>query len=225
MRARLANGLGWLHSGRMFADGSLHRINRAAFINEWVPEHYFQRARADEIGTDDQLLEIDLGCGDGTFLIGMAEQFPDRTFLGVERLLGRVEKVCKKISRNRLSNARVLRLESRYAVEWLLPLKSISRMHLLCPDPWPKARHSGRRIIQQPFLQAVHAALIPQGEFLFMTDHDGNYEWTLEHVAQFGKFTQLPWDEETFFYPKTDFQMQWESQGKSMRRLRMRCEG
>ncbi|MBN4663996.1 tRNA (guanosine(46)-N7)-methyltransferase TrmB, partial [Escherichia coli] len=81
-------------------------------------------------------LEVELGCGDGTFLQQMARQHPERDFLGLERMLGRVEKTLRKIAQAGLPNAKVLRLESGYSTGWLLPTASISRLHLLCPDPW-----------------------------------------------------------------------------------------
>ncbi len=184
--------------------------------------NYFQTMTREELCRDGRPLEVDLGCGDGSFLLEMAAQFPERDFLGVERLLGRVRKVCRRITRREIDNARVLRLDSRYVVEWLLPEASVSRLHLLCPDPWPKLRHHRRRIIQQPFLEAVKRALAPGGEFLFMTDHEEYFRWAQGKVRNFGGLEPLEWEESSFFYPKTDFQMQWEAEGKSMFRLRCR---
>lgn len=189
---------------------------------EFVPPHYFRKLEPAELLRDGRPLEIDLGCGDGSFLMEMAARYPERDFLGVERLLGRVRKVCRKATRRKLDNARVLRLDSRYVTEWLLPDASVSRLHLLCPDPWPKVRHHRRRLVQVEFLQAVWNALLPGGEFLFMTDHEDYFQWGVEKVAEFGKFERLEWEEDTFFYPKTDFQQLWESEGKSMWRLRCR---
>jgi tRNA (guanine-N7-)-methyltransferase len=189
---------------------------------EFVPADYFQKLERAEIVREGRPLEVDLGCGDGSFLMEMAAHHPERDFLGVERLLGRVRKVCRKITRRKLENARVLRLESRYVVEWLLPECSVSRLHLLCPDPWPKLRHHRRRLVRAEFLTAVWRALEPGGEFLFMTDHEDYFLWAEEKVEEFGKFERLEWEEETFFYPKTDFQQLWESEGKSMFRLRCR---
>lgn len=199
---------------------ALHTLPRTAMAGEMVPAHYFERLGIGEICQAGRPVEVDLGCGDGSFLIAMAKQYPERDFLGVERLLGRVRKVCKKITRQTLPNARVLRLDSRYVVEWLLPEATVSRIHLLCPDPWPKAKHHRRRLIQTDFLEAVHRALIPGGEFLFMTDHEEYFEWATEIFTAYGRFESLAWEEDTFFYPKTDFQELWESEGKSMFRLR-----
>lgn len=201
---------------------ALNILPRPAMAGEFVPADYFQKLDRREICRDGRPLEVDLGCGDGSFLMEMARHYPERDFLGVERLLGRVRKVCKKITRQHLENARVLRLESKYVVEWLLPEESVSRLHLLCPDPWPKVRHHRRRLVQVAFLEAVKRSLAPGGEFLFMTDHEEYFQWAEEQVAEFAGFERLEWTEDSFFYPKTDFQQLWESEGKSMWRLRCR---
>ena len=198
----------------------LNVLPRPAMAAEFVPAHYFERIGREALIREGRPFEVDLGCGDGRFLMEMARHHPERDFLGVERLLGRVRKVCRKITRNRLENARVLRLESRYVVEWLLPESSVSRLHVMCPDPWPKVRHHRRRLIQTGFLEAVHRCLTPGGEFLFMTDHEEYFHWSVDKVAEFSRFDRLEWEEDSFFHPKTDFQIQWEAEGKRMWRLR-----
>jgi tRNA (guanine-N7-)-methyltransferase len=197
--------------------------------SEFMPADYFRRHSADDIFGNDHPLEIDLGCGDGSFLIEMAQHYPERNFLGIERLLGRVRGVCKRIQELGLTNVKVLRLESQYTLEYLLEPHSVSRLHLLCPDPWPKARHHKRRLVQQEFLAILYQVLKPGGEFLFKTDHPEYYEWVLEEVEAFNTakpqniFTSLnlPDNNDTgdFFYPKTDFQRQWENEGKIIRRI------
>jgi len=200
----------------------LNVLPRPPMAGELVPAHYFREMERSELCRPGRPLEVDLGCGDGSFLMEMARHHPERDLIGVERLLGRVRKVCRKITRHGLDNARVLRLESRYVVEWLLPEASVSRLHLLCPDPWPKVRHHRRRLVQVDFLTAVRRVLVPGGEFLFMTDHEDYFRWAEEKVAEFGKFERLEWEEDSFFHPKTDFQELWESEGKAMWRLRCR---
>ena len=199
---------------------ALNILPRPPMAGEFVPADYFQKLERAEIVREGRPLEVDLGCGDGSFLMEMAAHHPERDFLGVERLLGRVRKVCRKITRRKLENARVLRLESRYVVEWLLPQSSVSRLHLLCPDPWPKLRHHRRRLVQVEFLTAVSRALVPGGEFLFMTDHGEYFEYACEKIHASGLFAIEAWAEDSFFYPKTDFQIQWEAEGKPMHRIR-----
>ena len=198
--------------------------------SEFMPADYFRRHSSSDIFGNDYPLEIDLGCGDGSFLIEMAKHYPDRNFLGVERLLGRVRGVCKRIQELGLTNVMVLRLESQYTLEYLLAPASVSRLHLLCPDPWPKARHHKRRLVQQEFLHILKKTLSPTGEFLFKTDHPEYYEWVEEQVEEFNAanpqkpFDHLPWPDhdegECFFYPKTDFQKLWEKNGKDIYQFR-----
>ena len=197
-------------------------LPRPALPREFVPSHYFQRINPRELLRDGRPLEVDLGCGDGSFLLEMARHHPERDFLGVERLLGRVRKVCRKAQRAGLDNLHVLRLESRYAVEWLFPPASVTRLHVMCPDPWPKVRHHRRRLVQTGFLDAVRDVLMPGGEWLFMTDHEEYFQWTADKVAEHGGWERLEWSEDSFFHPKTDFQVQWEAEGRSMWRLRCR---
>lgn len=195
-------------------------FDRPAEPHELVPGDYFAEIDPDSYFPREQPLEVDLGCGDGRFVIKMAAHFPERNFLAVERLLGRVRKVCREAKREGLENLRVLRLESLYTLEWLLPEGCLDRVHLLCPDPWPKAKHHRRRLFQRPFLEAVVRVLKPGGELLFKTDHTGYFEWSEEHLDHYEGLKRLDWPEETFFYPKTDFQIQWEAQGKVLHRLR-----
>lgn len=200
----------------------MHRPTRPPESHEWMPDDYFRRQERAAIFPGERPLEVDLGCGDGTFLLEMAAHYPDRDFLGVERLLGRARKVCRLAAKRNLPNVKVLRLESRYTVEWLLPPGAVSRLHLLCPDPWPKVKHHRRRLFQSEFLQAVSDVLVPGGELLFKTDHEGYFEWVDEVAAEFEGFERLDWPDDAFFYPKTDFQILWESQGKRLQGLRLR---
>lgn len=194
---------------------------REQMLCEFKPEDYFTTYDGKAIFGNDNPLEVDLGCGDGKFALEMAEQFPERNFLAVERLLGRVRKVCKKAAKRELTNLKVLRLDSKYTVEWLLKEHSVSRVHLLCPDPWPKDKHHKRRLFQVFFLEALKRVIQPGGEFCFKTDHEEYFQWSLEQVELYGKFPKLEWTDDTFFYPKTDFQLQWEAQGKIMHSLRL----
>jgi tRNA (guanine-N7-)-methyltransferase len=113
-------------------------------------------------------LQVDLGCGDGSFLCALAQRMPEKNFLGIDRLLNRIRSAVRKAEN--LANVRLLRLENSYAVHYLLPPASVQTFYLLFPDPWPKRRHYGRRIVTLDFLQSVHAALNEDGVLLMATD-------------------------------------------------------
>ncbi|MFO1482809.1 MAG: tRNA (guanosine(46)-N7)-methyltransferase TrmB [Verrucomicrobiaceae bacterium] len=191
----------------------------------FVPSDYFRELKRAEIFPDpSRPLEIDLGCGDGTFLAGMAAHHPERDFLGVERMLGRVSKTARKIDAQKLPNARIMRLESAYTVAWLLPRASVSRLHLLCPDPWPKKKHAARRLVNQAeFLDGMARILAPGGEFLLKTDDHPYFEDALLSLeSRAHQFERLDWPDDAFFYPKTDFEQSWLHIGRVIHRARWR---
>lgn len=203
---------------------------REAFSStELIPDDFFRRLEVGEIfpSNPDAPLEIDLGAGDGGFLMAMADRYPERNFIAVERLLGRVRKISRDASRAGRENVRVLRLETSYAVERLLPQQA-SRVHLLFPDPWPKKKHHKRRLMAlPPFLKSVHRLLDDDGEFLFKTDHEEYFEHVAEVLPEIDFFEACDWPtDETaadgFFYPQTDFEKQWLEEGRSIQRLRLR---
>jgi len=188
---------------------------------EFVPPDYFRILSKEEIFPDgSRPLEVDLGCGDGTFLVDLAAENPGRDFLGVERLMGRVRKVCRKARRRGLANVKVLRLESAYTVGWLLPEGGVARAHLLCPDPWPKKKHHRRRLVDGGFVKGLHRVLEPGGEFLFKSDHAEYFEESVAQVRETGLLEEVEWSADAFFYPETDFERQWKAEGKTVRRAR-----
>lgn len=84
-------------------------------------------------------LELDLGCGDGSFLAALAANHPERNFLGIERLVGRVRTACRKIAAQRLTNARIIRVDIAHAVACLIPAASVEVCHVMFPDPYKAA--------------------------------------------------------------------------------------
>src|SRR5580765_2975428 len=96
-----------------------------------------------------QPLEVELGCGDASFLVNYAKLHPECNFIGVERLLGRIRKLDRKGRRAGLTNLRGVRIESAYFVEYLLPAHSVSAVHVYFPDPWPKRKHWKKRLINE----------------------------------------------------------------------------
>lgn len=188
-----------------------------------VPSDYFRKLSKEEIFETNRPLEIDLGCGDGSFLVAMASHYQERNFLGVERLLGRVRKVIRKAEKNSLLNLKVLRLELSYTIEWLLPDDCANRMHLLFPDPWPKKKHHKRRMVNKSFCESLVRILKEDGEFLFKTDHPDYFEESMLALENFDLLEQLSWNTDDF-YPITDFERIWTKEGKRIYSARFRVK-
>lgn len=134
-------------------------------IDRLDPENIFGRTAP---------LHVDLGCCDGSFICALAQRMPAKNFLGIERLLGRIRSAARKAAS--LPNVRLLRMESSYAVRYLLPAESVETFYLLFPDPWPKRRHWRRRIVTGDFLRTISQALAENGRLLIATDHVDYFE-------------------------------------------------
>jgi tRNA (guanine-N7-)-methyltransferase len=123
-----------------------------------------------------QPLEVELGSGDGSFLVNYAKVCPQHNFVGVERLLGRLRKLDRKGRRAALVNLRCIRIESAYLLEYLLPRHSATAVHIYFPDPWPKRKHWKNRLINERFPELARQALVPGGVVYLRTDDAPYFE-------------------------------------------------
>jgi len=186
---------------------------------EYVPKSLTRVLEFDKVFLRLAPLEIDLGCGAGAFLAVLAQENPAHNFLGIERLLGRVRSVCRKVARLDLKNARILRMESNYAVTHLLPPASVTTFHLLFPDPWPKRRHHRRRAFTPEFVSSIHRALIAGGLFHVATDH-ADYFHQIERVIAATDIFVISREQNHF--PPTSFEQKYVARGLSIHRLLLR---
>jgi len=138
------------------------------------PVSITERLQTDELFRCGQPLEVELGSGDGTFLLEYARLHPDRNLLGVERLLGRLRKISRKGIRAGLTNLRLVRIEASYFLEYLLRDESVQALHVYFPDPWPKRKHRKNRLINSRFTEVARRVLAPEGLVYLRTD-DADY--------------------------------------------------
>ncbi|MEY4384838.1 MAG: tRNA ((46)-N7)-methyltransferase TrmB [Verrucomicrobiota bacterium] len=157
-------------------------------------------------------LEVELGCGDASFLLAYAKVNPQRNFIGVERLLGRVNKIDRKGRRLGLTNLRGVRIESGYFLEYLLPRHCAEALHVYFPDPWPKLKHRRHRFINEHFPRLAMQALVTSGKVFLRTD-DLDYFKQMEAVfAGDKKFKPVATPAELLAI-KTDFEVEFNARG------------
>ncbi len=195
-------------------------LSERAQLAEFAPADYSGRVKIEDIFARPGPLDLDIGSGEGAFLEAMAARHPERNYLGMERLLGRVRKVCRSIAEHDFANARVMRIESYYAIKNLLPLASVSIAHVSFPDPWPKRYHHPRRLIQASFLRELHAVLAPGGELRVKTDDEPYFRWMENAFAAVTGYARSEWIEEPD-YPLTNFEKRFLSQGLPIYRARL----
>ncbi|MEM6562571.1 MAG: tRNA (guanosine(46)-N7)-methyltransferase TrmB, partial [Planctomycetota bacterium] len=117
-------------------------------------------------------VEIEIGCGKGTFITQQATTRTDTNFFGLEWARFYYRYTADRLRRNGCSgNARMARAEANWFLTELVPNASVDAVHIYFPDPWPKARHNKRRLIQPAFLEIVERVLVPGGRVQIVTDH------------------------------------------------------
>ena len=157
-------------------------------------------------------VEVELGSGDGSFLVEYAAQHPEHNFIGVERLLGRIRKMERKGLRSGLRNLLVVRIESSYFLEYLLSPNSATALHVYFPDPWPKRKHRRHRLINERFPSLARQALAPGGMVYLRTDDENYFEQMLEVFVASPQFRPMATPEE-LVQLRTDFEKDFEAQG------------
>jgi tRNA (guanine-N7-)-methyltransferase len=138
-----------------------------------------------DIFLNDHPVELEIGSGKGTFLLAAATAFPDHNFIGIEWARAYCDFAADRVRRHQLTNARLVRADANWWIRSHVPDQSLSALHVYFPDPWPKARHHKRRLIQLPFLQQAARILIPGGILRIVTDHADYFEHIQAVTAQF----------------------------------------
>jgi tRNA (guanine-N7-)-methyltransferase len=130
-----------------------------------------------ELFGNDNPVELEIGTGKGTFLTEQARARPDVNFFGIEWARWFWRYASDRLRRHNCTNARTVRAEAGYFLNEFVPEGSIGVLHIYFPDPWPKARHHKRRLIQPKFMPVVQRVLKPGGGRLqVVTDHQGYFE-------------------------------------------------
>jgi tRNA (guanine-N7-)-methyltransferase len=171
-----------------------------------------ERIELAQLFTVAQPLEVELGCGDASFLAEYARQNPHKNFIGVERLLGRIQKLDKKCRRLGLTNTRGVRIESAYFLEYLLPPHSAEAVHIYFPDPWPKKKHRRHRLISEHFPALARHALAPSGTVFLRTD-DSDYFEQMNEVFDAAKEFEKAATPPALAEITTDFERDFNAQG------------
>ena len=159
-----------------------------------------------------QPVEVELGCGDASFLVEYAERNPGRNFVGVERLLGRIAKLNRKGRVRGLANLRGVRIESAYFLQYLLPPHAANALHIYFPDPWPKKKHRKHRLINESFPALARQALADGGTVYLRTD-DADYFQQMNEVFGAAEFFEKVATPAELLEIKTDFEREFNAQG------------
>jgi tRNA (guanine-N7-)-methyltransferase len=133
---------------------------------------------------------LEIGFGGGEHLVAQAQAHPEQRFIGAEPFLNGVGSCLRHIEESGVQNVRLHHGDARDVLT-RLPDAALDRCYILFPDPWPKARHHKRRLIQRDFLAELARVLKPGAEVRFATDWANYAEWTLEMFHKEPRFSWL----------------------------------
>ena len=162
------------------------RAGQAALVEELLPRVAVPEDEALDARTlfgDERPLELEIGFGAGEHLAAQAAARPGYGFIGCEPFLNGVVGALAKIEEQGLGNVRLHMGDALQVIE-RLPDASLERVYLLHPDPWPKARHAKRRMINHGPLDLIAAKLKPGGEFRLGTDDPVYCRWSMMIMNQ-----------------------------------------
>jgi tRNA (guanine-N7-)-methyltransferase len=173
---------------------------------------------SETFGTDSALV-VEIGSGNGHFLVDYAKKHPQYNFIGTELLRGRARKFASKIQKRDLKNVVVFLGDARRFVWEFLYENSVEEFIILFPDPWPKKRHYKHRLLSAPFIQMLFLRLLPGGLVSLATDC---IEYRNHIIKEFGTvagfrspfpsgYSGYPAE-----YPKTLYENKLKRQGKPL---------
>lgn len=136
-------------------------------------EHWFGRAAP---------VVVEVGCGNGTSTLAMAELEPDIDVIAVEMYRRGLAQLLCAIDRANVTNIRLLHADAIAVLEQLIKPASLAGVRVFFPDPWPKARHHKRRLLQPASIALIADRLRPGGVLHAATDHAGY----AKHIARAG---------------------------------------
>jgi len=157
--------------------------------------------------SDNAILEI--GFGAGEHILHLAENSAALQIIGAEPFINGIASLLSAMTQQSLelkveSSGNIIKPEYRNIRIWpddvrkfLTPNVTFSKIYILHPDPWPKARHEKRRLLSAEFLNQLAGHLTPGGQIVIGTDHTDYFNWVLEQVAK----TNLKILNRDFFIP------------------------
>lgn len=141
---------------------------------------------------NDNPIHIEVGCGKGAFIIGMAARHPEINYIAIDLQLSVLSYALDRAIEANLPNVQMILVNGSALTEYFAP-GEIDQVYLNFSDPWPKTRHEKRRLTYKSFLETYETILKPEGEVHFKTDNRGLFEYSLVSLTNYGMKLKKVW--------------------------------
>ena len=147
-----------------------------------------QKGKWKEIFGNDNPIYIEIGMGKGQFLLTLAKQNPEINYVGIERYSSVLLRALEKFDTEEYCELKNIRFICMNAFELpeVFEYGEVEKIYLNFSDPWPKSRHSDRRLTSPKFFGQYDQVLAKEGVVEFKTDNRGLFEFSLESVEEAG---------------------------------------
>lgn len=178
-----------------------------------------------ELFGNDNPVHVEIGMGKGQFIQGMAKQFPEINFIGIEMFESVMVRALEKFIEDPLPNVRLLKVNAKYLLDYFAT-NEIERVYLNFSDPWPKARHAKRRLTHANFLKLYEEIIPSDGDLWFKSDNRHLFEFSLVSLNEYGmKFEEVCLNlhqDEPDHNIRTEYEQNWSSKGFPIYRIEAR---
>ncbi len=161
--------------------GADEYINDNEFVIRETPD--YKGRWAEEIFSNSNSIHIEIGMGKGKFITQLAKENPNINYLGIERYSSVLLRAVTKFEKEPLDNLRFLCVDARTLPD-IVGEDEIERIYLNFSDPWPKDRHSKRRLTSPDFLDIYHKIISPEGQLEFKTDNTGLFDYSITTINE-----------------------------------------
>ena len=185
-----------------------HYLSLQPLVHWQELEHPINWAR---LFKNERPLEVEIGFGNGEFLVRQALNSPEKNFVGIELKWGSIRRALRKIGKVKVRNVRLVQADTRVVFSRLFRPKSLYRVYSLFPMPWPKEKHTKHRVFSRTFLREVNNRLVGGGEVLIITDYEPFKNWVLEQVPETGFAVNLKLTAPLF---NTKYERKWSEKGQ-----------
>lgn len=139
----------------------------------------------EEVFSNTNPVELEIGCGKGQFAVEIAKRNPDKNFLAVEINENVIVQAMEKAKKEDLKNLRFMRVGAE-KLDLYLPENSIGRIYLNFSCPFPKKRQAKHRLTHESFLEIYKRLLVPGGRIIQKTDNMILFESSIEQFSKCG---------------------------------------
>ena len=166
-----------------------------------------------------QDIYLEIGFGGGEHLAAIAQAAPDCGFIGAEPFVNGVASLLRHIEDRAIGNIRIWPDDVRLILD-TLPEGCLAGAYIMFPDPWPKKRHAGRRILQQSMRDRLARLIRPGGSLRMASDHPIAKTWLLAEAMADDRFEWLAksaqdWQERPAGWPETRYMAKGVDEGRA----------